>query len=156
MNIVFPMKTPWMLSTTQRELNLQKKGDDLDVNFLGFFGNFCTEDKDRYHDVQLRFIDVKDYRYFPEYSRDDSVRLDRYDWNNLPEYRDEQGSLAGHRKMFDCIWQKTAICPNPSVYEIRESSWVNGASADAMLKHYLILAGDYNLEVLAKSCSVDL
>jgi hypothetical protein len=150
-NIVTPLKTPWMLSTTERELNLEENGSELNVVFLGFFGNFMP-DEEKYKDVSIVFSGVQDFRYFPEYSEDDSNRIDEYDWEELPEFRDDQGSLANHRKVFDNVWKQTSTCPNPSVYEVKESSWVS----EGQLKHYLILAGDYNLEVLAESCSADL
>jgi len=155
-NVVTPLKTPWMLSTTERELGLQEEGDELNVTFLGFFGNFVSDEKEKYQNIQVTFSGVNDYRYFPEYSEDDAKRLDGYDWEKIPEYRDEQGGLANHRKIFDSVWRETAVCPNPSIYEVKESSWVVESSSSKSLKHYLILAGDYNLEVIAENCSADL
>ncbi len=156
-NFVTPLKTPWMLSTTERELQLEEtEPRSLQVSFLGFFGNFINDgdSENVYQDVTILFLGVFKYKYFADYSKDDAKRIDDYNWDRIPEYRDEEGSLAGHQDKFNEIWRKTGRCPNPAVYVVENSDWVKSESSSEMLKHYLLLGGDYNLEVLAEGCSL--
>lgn len=150
-NSVIPLRTSFMVSTTERELNIKQTDEKgLKVTFLGFFGNFLSREEERYGDVQLQFTDVKDFRYFAENSQSDEERIDSYDWEALPEFRDDSGSLAKHEELFNRAWEDSGVCPNPSIYRVDGSSWVETNKGEGQeLVHYLILGGDYNLEVLA-------
>lgn len=152
MSIVTPIKAPWMVSSTERELALDEPGDNtLKVGFLGFYGKDFINGEiiDRYEDVEVTFNRVSDFRYFPDYSPEDAERIDSYDWAPVPEYRDDTGSLVHHGEKFHEIWKESGFCPDPAIYEIKDSEWVGSVKGNEKLKHYLVLGGDYNLEVLA-------
>jgi len=144
-----------MVSTTERELKLEELGgSDLKVSFLGFFGNFFSGgdlEEGNYQNIAILFSGVVDRRYFPDFSKEAASRIDGYDWERVPEFRDENGSLAGHEDKFNEIWKETGICPNPSVYQVEDSDWAKSIGSN--ITHYLVLGGDYNLEVLADSCN---
>jgi hypothetical protein len=159
MNKVTPVKTPWMVSSTERELTVEKLSKNrLKVGFLGFFGKDIVNDEiiDKYDNVEVIFSGLEDFRHFPEYSSDDSKRIDSYDWELVPEFRDEAGSLAQHGEIFHKVWKKTGFCPDPAVYEIEDSEWVSSMIGNKKrLKHYLVLGGDYNLEVLSTEMAIN-
>jgi hypothetical protein len=153
MNKVTPVQTEWMVSSTERQLEIDDSQEGvLVVGFLGYFGRTLVDGKmtDKYHDVKIEFTGVKEFRHFPDYSTKDGERLDSYDWELVPEFRDEEGSLAKHGETFQKVWAETGICPDPAFYEVAGSNWVEEVGESRNLKHYLVLGGDYNLEVLSE------
>ena len=153
MNSVTPISVPWMVSSTERELKIVNCEDgSLEVGFLGFYGKVQVDKElvDKYEDVKVIFVGVNDFRHYPDYSSEEAERLDSYDWDPVPEFRDAEGSLAQHSEKFHDVWIETKLCPDPAVYEVLESDWVRSDGNDQRLKHYIVLGGDYNLEVLAK------
>lgn len=157
MNRVTPISAEWMVSSTERELDIDDDQDGtLRVSFLGYFGKALNDGEitDKYQDVNIEFIGVKEYRHFPDYSSEDGERLDSYDWAPVPEFRDKEGSLAKHGETFHKVWSETGLCPDPAVYEIVDSNWVCEFGNNRSVKHYLVLGGDYNLEIIAEGIRI--
>jgi hypothetical protein len=55
-------------------------------------------------------------------------------------------------KRFRQQWGRTSICPDPGMYEVENSTWLQETGAsDEGLKHYLIIGHDVYIEILASS-----
>ena len=157
LDLVLPVKVPWMVSRSLSNLQVVCDSADLEnpivVRFEAFFGSPGTleRDKNEYQKVRVTFQSGLSVNYCPKFYPTDKRRLDNFDWNEVPEFRDATGSLAGHQERFRQEWERTSHCPDPAMYEIHNSQLLKAIELDMHgYKHFLILGGDINVEVIAK------
>jgi hypothetical protein len=86
---------------------------------------------------------------FPEYSASDRDRIDGYNWDVVPEFRDEDGSLKTSQSQFDAQWVAAGLCPDPRMYEVDDSELLEALGLSGF-QHYLVLGNEYHLELVAK------
>ena len=62
-----------------------------------------------------------------------------------------QDSEIGCEK-FRTYWKETSICPDPRIYEVENSKWLENEARAIKLgcKHFIVLGHDNYIEVLAK------
>lgn len=154
---------PWMISPSTPHLGVSTKSfDGVNhgfVTFMGFFGQRTKGESlyGQYRQVAVILEGIVGVRMYPEFSPDDSERLESYDWEAVPEFRDEDGSLKNHGRRFDEQWSNSDICPNPAAYIVEDSDWLRqlrftpDAPPHLRFQHYLFVGDDYNVEVIAKS-----
>jgi hypothetical protein len=83
----------------------------------------------------------------------DSEVLDpaRYDMSSIPcGYTPAQGVNEWLRQFQD-LWKKQGWCPDPGMYEIKNSSWCVELGASRDFKHILVMGHDVYVEFVAKS-----
>ena len=57
-------------------------------------------------------------------------------------------------RYFSTEWRRTSRCPDPGMYEILYSAWLQDVGARG-LKHFLVIGEDSYIEVLAESWSYE-
>ncbi|NEZ66599.1 hypothetical protein D0962_28205 [Leptolyngbyaceae cyanobacterium CCMR0082] len=153
---VQPVSVPWMVSPSVPDFHLSVNSNQPEtaaiLNFLAFFGHDNTFDYvDTYARISITFSNGFWVKYYPKSSDNESKILSSYDWELVPEFRDESGSLKGSKLRFREYWQQTSICPDPSMYRLINSDWVCNNIQE--YEHYLIMGNDFNVEVMCKSYS---
>jgi hypothetical protein len=158
-----PLDVPWQISPSTPHLGVRTKSfDGVNhgfVTFMGYLGEGTTlyRKHGTYRQIAVILESIVGVRMYPEYSPDDSERLDSYDWEAIPEFRDDDGSLRNHVKQFHEQWNTTDICPDPAAYLVEDSDWLfrlrftPDAPPHLQFQHYLFVGSDYNVEVIAKS-----
>jgi hypothetical protein len=155
---LYPLDVPWQISPSVPLLSFAVK------NFTGMNHGYVTFDavlgevtelSRKYgHHKQVAVVleQVIWSKFYPEFSTEDSERLNSYDWDDIPEFRDEEGSLKGHERRFHDQWNTTGRCPRPSAYLVAGSDLLRRLGfSDDSFKHYLFVGDDYNVEVVARS-----
>jgi hypothetical protein len=92
-------------------------------------------------------------RVSPSLSDSHVIDESEFDWSDVPGRWEPGEDIFQYLKRQDQQWHQTGICPNPRIYHIEGSHWLNkvGSPADAVprLHHYMILGHDLFIEVLA-------
>lgn len=158
-----PLIVPWKISPSTPHLGVSTKSfegvNHGFVTFMGFLGE-RTKLQARhgtYRQIAIVLESIVGVRMYPEFSPDDSERLESYDWEAVPEFRDDDGSLKNHVRRFHEQWIESDICPNPAAYVVEDSDWLRrlrftpDAPPHLLFQHYLFVGDDYNVEVIAKS-----
>ena len=158
-----PLKVPWQISPSTPHLGVNTRSlDGVNHGFVTFMG-FLGENTRLYaeHGAYCQIAVILDcivgVRMYPDFSPEDSARLESYDWKSIPEYYGNDGSLGSHVKQFHEHWNATDTCPDPSAYLVCDSEWLRrlGFSSNdpshLRFQHYLFLGNDYNIEIIAKS-----
>jgi hypothetical protein len=104
----------------------------------------------RYRLIRLVFEEGQHARVLPAFSDLEVIPEQSYDWSNVPsgiqdnETAEESVARVGH------LWKKTGVCPDPGMYEVRESQWLRELGLDpAKCHHYILLGHDEYIEVIA-------
>jgi hypothetical protein len=132
------------------------RDESMDADTLLFRGN--VDKRDRI--VKLTFDCAAWARMYP-FDSDESVFDSNYDWSAVggrdfepnPDPEDWGEELWEESvKRFRQQWGRTSICPDPGMYEVYASPWLQETGAsDIGLKHYMILGHDAYIEILASS-----
>lgn len=159
---LLPLDVPWRISPSVPCLGVALGNvfgiNDGYVTFDAFLGE-STSLANKYgthRQISVALKRVVWMKFYPEFSKDDSERLEAYDWNQVPEFRDQDGSFRGHSRRFHDQWNSTDICPDPSAYLIENSEALACLGFRDEFKHYLFIGDDFNLEVIADSLTWEL
>jgi hypothetical protein len=155
---VLPLDVPWQISPSVSFLGFTSKYfEGMNhgyVTFEGFLGESTqlSQRHGQYKQVLVVLQNVVWAKLYPEFSDEDAERLNSYDWSQVPEFRDEAGSLKGHASRFHEQWISTGRCPEPAAYTLGESDVLRllGFQQDSF-KHYLFVGDDFSVEVIAQS-----
>ncbi|MBE9141299.1 hypothetical protein IQ254_29605 [Nodosilinea sp. LEGE 07088] len=156
---VQPVLVPWMVSPSTPNFFLACDSTQPEVatilRFLAFFGEESTfENINGYAKVMVIFENGFWVRYYPDFSSSEQKRLDSYNWEQIPEFRDNSGSLKGSKARFREYWQQTYVCPNPAMYRLIDSDWIKELElSDYEYEHYLVIGDDFNVEVICRNYS---
>lgn len=171
--VLFPVEVPWMISPSVPYLRMESKGQakPISVTFIGFFelevgsepttssvvqdpGEFVASNMatgSRYRLVRIVFDESVHVRVQPAFSDLEVIQESIYDWSNVPsaiqgnEMAEESVDRVGQ------LWKATGLCPDPRMYEVRESKWLRELGLDAAKwRHYILLGHDDYIEVVAK------
>lgn len=158
-----PLDVPWQISPSTPALSFATEyvdGDNFGViRFTGFLGLATTlvEKHGNYVPVTVLLERLVFAKFYPEFSIEDKERLDNYDWNNVPEFRDAAGSLKGSTDRFHAQWKDTGICPEPAAYRVEESELlVSLGFDDDHFTHFLFVGDDFNVEAVAQNMKWEL
>jgi hypothetical protein len=172
-----PVLVPWMISPSVPMLSVQSHNDFPDsVTFIGHFK--CEEpalderpgadyevvkgdpefkeagigDRGAFCMVKIDLQAGARFRTRPAYSDLEVVRRDDFDWSEIAGVRKPSESASQSVKRIQHLWITTGVCPNPRMYEVESSDWVveSGLRLDEGWKHYLLLAHDSFVELIAK------
>jgi hypothetical protein len=152
-----PVEVPWMISPSVSDLRLtvQESRDALiiaEVTTLPKGGPSGGELSNQ--NVELTFRAGQWVRIEPAYSDHEIIPPDRFAWSDLPFFAVESGNLADRLRDFRMLWTKTGICPDPLVYEIQTSTWLEQTGAGRyQCKHYVVKGHDMWIELLAQNFS---
>lgn len=158
-----PLTVPWKISPSTPALGVTTRAfDGVNhgfVTFLGFLGEGTKlhAEYGAYRQIAVIMECIVGIRFYPDFSSADSERLESYDWESLPEFRDDDGSLRNHVSRFHQKWAATQVCPDPSVYTVEESDWLSDlyfrsdSPPSLQFQHFLFVGDDYSVEVIAKA-----
>lgn len=156
-NILVPLQVPWMVSPSVSDIHTHiiETGNTLvsfDVSILSQSGSYLDELETRR--VEVRFRSGQWFRSSPIIDDSEGIPVGLFDRSEIryPEHHasDEVSRWMEKRKQ----WHETGFSPNPSIYEVYLSNWIEQNHALGFgLKHYVIEGHDLWLEVLAKDFS---
>jgi hypothetical protein len=81
----------------------------------------------------------------------DPIDRARYDEDALPRFRESGVSVEESIKIFWEEWRRTGLCPDPRMYEVVHSTWIDAVGAAEDFKHFIIAGHDSYVEVIAKA-----
>src|SRR6266446_1662788 len=177
---LIPVQVPWRISTSDASLSVQLSEDRTAfptlVDFVGLFAHKKVDSrssakadgqvahafpsfeetrppaKSPYHLVRVVFDGGFWAQLSPSVSETHTVRDGDYDWSAVPT-----GMLPGEKVHENLertrkLWLSTGICPDPGMYEVRDSPRLERQrlASQPKWKHYLLLGSDAYLEVLAQ------
>jgi len=107
-----------------------------------------------YQIVKVIFNDGLWVRMLPSYSDEDVVDPELFDFSALPCPIGVKQNASLWVLNFQKKWREDNRCPDPGIYEVRSSVWLNEIGARSLdFKHYLVLGHDSYVEVIARSWS---
>lgn len=173
---LIPVKVPWQVcpSTPFLRLTTFESGGPTEVKLVGYFAlekqeesirgfesalvvgspydlNLSQTKKDSpFQLLKLTFEDGIWVKMSPSYADLEVIDESSYDWSALA-YRYELGQDPDQWfRRFQEEWHRTSLCPNPRMYELEQSSWLEETGAGKYgSKHYLIMGHDAYAEVIA-------
>ncbi|TXH77513.1 MAG: hypothetical protein E6Q88_00940 [Lysobacteraceae bacterium] len=172
--ILVPVQVPWMISPSVPYLRIEspESAPLASVTFIGFFqlegdpvnragptvisdpGSFVPSDTakgSQHRLVRVLFGEGAQVRKRPAFSDLEVIPEQSYDWSNvfsgIQDGETPEASVArvGHQ------WKITGFCPDPGMYEVRESNWLREIGLDPnQWRHYILLGHDEYVEVIAR------
>jgi len=110
-----------------------------------------------YRAVRVHFKPGLWARISPSFSDSEVVKESIYDWTAVSGRYLPGESVKDWLQRFRETWLQTGICPDPGMYEVESSPWLQEVSAEngrrPGLKHFLITGHDAFIEVLAEEWS---
>lgn len=160
---LLPVKTPWQVSPSTPHLRLSAAEPDPDeptrVWFAAHFALRSPEvavaaggDGGAYQLVRVTFESGLWVKVSPGFSDRAPIDRDAYDWGEVWGRAGEIIDTARWLREFKERWVVTGFCPDPRMYEVRNSDWLRETGAEAHgYNHYLILGHDAYIEVLGRT-----
>ena len=153
---MIPVKVPWRIAPSTPFLKLTvNEFEPAQVEFLAHF-NPHISDKEDERIVTITFTGVWCFRgtsapdegYSP-------INESSYDWSEIqPPLPREAEALDAWTKQFNHKWESSKICPDPGMYEVRNSDWSSLAQSDkAEYTHFLIVGEAKYVEILSRTWS---
>ncbi len=97
-------------------------------------------------------------RMCPSHSDKEVIDESLFDWSQVTGSWTPGEDILKHLQQTRDSWQQSGICPDPSIYEVELSPWLDetGAAQDRYRKwrHYLILGHDSYIEVIAEGYEI--
>lgn len=104
-----------------------------------------------YQLVRVRFAQGIAVRMLPNHSDDEAVDLDEYDFSKLSHQIQRGQQIEDWLRDFQNEWLHSGICPNPKMYEVKDSFWLREVAGESKeVGHYLLCGHDAHVEVVAK------
>lgn len=177
---VRPIKVPWMISPSTSRLRLSASESVSDgtaeVVFLAHFGledigpaasghaqtqivsNYSCPPKNAgrrdgaYRLVKVVFGCAVAVRMLPSFSDSDVVDPERFGFDHVPFSFGTGQSIESWLRDFRASWIRTNQCPDPRMYEVENSSWLDEiVGTRPGFGHFLVLGHDAFIEVIAKN-----
>jgi hypothetical protein len=103
-----------------------------------------------YQLVRVKFTSTIASRMLPGFSDREVVNPEIYDASGLP-YRFKPGQgVEEWKRQFQSAWAQNRLCPNPRMYEVSNSSWIDELKLSNEFKHFLLMGHDTYVEIIAK------
>ncbi len=106
-----------------------------------------------YRQVRVCFPGEAYAKVSPAFSDTQVIDESRFDWSQVPGRWNPGEDIFDYLRRQDRLWHQTGICPNPRIYQIEGSRWLQDVSfsddPSPRLSHYIILGHDLFVEVIA-------
>lgn len=173
---LLPVTVPWQISPSVPYLQLQEGADGKpsSATFIGHFkeGNdqlaevgsplpkrigapsaFSPEGArtpGRFQMVRVNFLGAQASRVCNAVSDVEVISESDFDWSAVPSGLLPGEKVSDNVKRISDQWHSTGICPDPGMYEVKDSTWLRELGMDQKSSRHFILAGhDDYLEVVA-------
>ena len=150
---LIPVKVPWKISLSTPFLTLTvNEFEPSTVEFLARFKPVGYDNEDE-RVVTVTFTGF--WRFRGVSARDEErppIDESAYDWSEvlIPPLKVEL--FNDWVVQFNKEWQVSQICPDPGMYEVRNSDWALLAQSDEYdCRHFLLVGEEKCVEVLARS-----
>lgn len=176
---LLPARVPWAVSSVPYlHAQTTKDGKPTSATFIGYFklrdvvsadsvsnaleyvddpGEFHPVNDDgrsAYRHVRINFKNGQYLRISPAVSEHDVIGYGNYDWSMVPGESQEGEDLQDNLKRTERYWLETGESPDPAVYEVEGSPWLEQLGAKARgLHHYIVVGHDDAVEVIAQAWS---
>lgn len=152
--ILIPVQVSWSVPTAVPYLKVVI--DEADLCTVEFLGRFLTNEAgDHEKWVTLKFKAAGWVRSQPVLAAQGIDRLSVYDWSQVapvygfdPITRRPQSEDDDWINNFNEQWRRTGICPDPRMYELKESDWLTESQISKGFRHLLILGEEIQVEIL--------
>ena len=169
------VEVPWMLSPSAPFLQLTASEWDhpTTVRFVAFFGlEESTVQPGRtkyvlaksphelgmklgtpgapYQLVRVKFAGATASRLLPAFSDREVVDPEMYDASGLLYRFAPRQGVQEWIERFQAAWAQNRFCPNPRMYEVSNSLWIDELGLGVEFKHFLLLGRDSYVEIAAK------
>jgi hypothetical protein len=173
MQILKPVDVPWKISPSVPYLEIVDASSDRRAfaTFIGFFKTAAPEAAAesivarvpapdtfaasadwrgaRHRLVRIEFDGCTNVRRTPAFSDSELVDEANYDWSMVSSgLRDEESVEECVQRVHD-RWMSTGLCPDPAMYEVINSPWLDVLGRSGTARHYLLLGHDDYVEVVA-------
>lgn len=163
-NIAYPIECEWSISPSASDLDVSVQEDgDCTVTALvvvpeELSSESAKEMKLVTKRVRLRFEWAGWVRLCPSFSDLETIEPGRFDFSEIPFHdesipvteRNESTTSALHREANNA-WIETGQCPDPGIYEIKNSTWLVESTAIKFgCKHFVIDGREMFVEILAQ------
>lgn len=172
--ILVPVQVPWMISPSVPYLRIESMGSAQPafLTFIGFFqlegdpvssavptvigdpGSFVPSDTakgSQHRLVRVLFGEGAQARKRPAFSDLEVISEESYDWSNVPSGIQNGETPEASVARVGRQWKTTGSCPDPGMYEVRESNWLRELGLDPnQWQHYIVLGHDEYVEVIAR------
>ena len=172
-----PVSVPWQISPSVPHLKLKQAADGypLSVTFIGHFKcdemneqvlasesiQVVSEDPDfepaplslraPFRMVRVNFVSAYLGRICQSVSDSEVIPEEDYDWSEVPSSLRHGETIERNFERSRDLWLTTGICPDPGMYEVKNSPLLTEfAMQSNELRHYIMLGHDEYIEVLAK------
>ncbi len=175
---LIPVETPWSVAGSASFLQLHLSSNDKPewISFVGYFrldhreteaeGYLVVAEQPPefvrtelvegvpYRLVRVNFINGHNYRILPAISDREVFPENDYDWSAVPgDLQPGEDTVSYMARTTECLL-RNGNSPNPSMYEIDGSTWLEELGIkDCQYHHYLIAGDDKYVEVIAESWS---
>ncbi len=182
--ILVPLRVAWMVSPSTPFLRLHvSESASQDETHVEFVAHYQCEEVSRpsitgiqvvqppspfqlaegrqngpYRLLRIVFKNGHWARMYPSHSDKEVINEATFDWSQVTGRWTPGQDIFAYLKQSREVWQQSGICPDPGVYEVELSSWLDetGAVQDRERKwrHYLILGHDGYVEVIAEGYEI--
>lgn len=173
---LLPVTVPWQISPSAPHLKLQAgpDGEPSSATFIGNFkdgedqaalvansppkrigapGTFTPEDSrtsGRFQMVRVSFVGGLESRVCRAVSDIEVLSESDFDWSAVPGGLLLDEKVSDNVKRIDDQWRNTGACPDPGMYEVKNSTWLRDLGLSrASLHHFILLGHDDYLEIIA-------
>jgi hypothetical protein len=176
---LIPVKVPWQISPSTPFLRLRAAEieEPTHVSFVAHFGLYdppaashdgreveivyppdeLFEDpgpkEGPYQFVVATFQHGLYVRMYPGHSDAEVIEEAAYDRSALSCRYQRGENIREWLLRFREEWRRTGVCPDPGMYEVEDSPWLEELDPGSAYKHYLMLGHDAYVEVAAEGWS---
>ena len=182
---LIPLRVPWMVSPSTPFLRLfaseQPSQEKTYVEFVAYYK--CEENPSvqssttgvhvvrppaifqadntghgPYRLLRVEFESGLWVKLSPAHSDKEVVEDARFDWSGVPGRWSHGEDIYEFLERSKEEWLRSGICPDPNIYEVEESQWLDETEArhdgHKQWKHFLVLGHDAYAEVIARAYSI--
>lgn len=156
-----PVKVPWQVSPSTPNLQLAalESSSFCEVKLVAYFalgeekiGMLDNVPSDFFQCLKLTFEGEIWIKMSPAYEDINVIDESIYDWSAVTFRYTPRQDPERWIQQFRNEWRRTFLCPNPRMYEVEWSSWLEETGIENHeSKHYLILGHDAYIEILAET-----
>lgn len=175
-----PVSVPWQISPSVPNLKLKQSADGypMSATFIGHFKcdenvgltvdsgsiQVISDDPDfeptplsltaPFRMVRVNFVNAYFGRSCQSVSDSEVIAEDDYDWSDVASSLMPHESIEENFVRIRDLWLSSGICPDPGMYEVRNSHLLSEFTEQSNeLRHYIMLGHDEYIEVLTNGWS---
>ena len=142
-----PVRVEWCISAAVPFLTVTVHENDRVV--IEFLANFRENDEQEEHKVIITYSHQAWVKITPAIFEKPTMSEEAFDWS---EVRPRMKSRVDEwLKEFNELWRSNGWCPDPGMYEVQNSEWLELTKASQLgYKHYLFRGEDVIVEILGR------